>query len=190
MEPLVFTLVASLVATGNLLATRSEIVDLLKEASRYLESTQVQGILKPWLIGKFRNYSLRLNVASGSNMNLASYSIWLFSATPCQCIITKEGFIQQAGKAVMLIKETEIGIFDFDSRYLIKTEQEMPVRVCLSKKACRTVIDEIFSSGFHRLEILDGVIKASKISQDIHSDCGGAGFVPSLKKLIGLAKSL
>jgi hypothetical protein len=192
MDPgaLIFLFLFTTVGIGITYANYASVRASFAQLFSTIDSPQIQGILPPVLIGKFRNHSIRVNATPGGKNQPPSMHILIYRPTSFILNIQREGFWQKLGKAAGILEEIEIGIQDFDDRYLIRTGDRQLAENFLSSRMARDDIDELFTLGFTGIEVMGGAVRLSKTSADLGVDLDPQRFRQILKKFITLIDQL
>ncbi|MCP4151813.1 MAG: hypothetical protein GY757_28980 [bacterium] len=105
-------------------------------------------------------------------------------------LLFKESVLDKISKLVGLKTEYQAGYKDFDSKFLIKVDDEQFAAKVFSDSKLRTLIEELFSAGFTCLLCNDEIIEASKYPTNHYSDKNPELIRKGLHCLDGISKIL
>jgi hypothetical protein len=162
----------------------------LKTAALCLDSPQILGFFSPRLIGKFSGCSVKITTRPGGRSSPPIITMCLYTPTPFDLTIYREGTMQKIGKKMGVISEIQIGVPDFDDRYIIQTNSYLHAETFLSDRTIRDTIDFFFTSGYANFQIVDGALRLTRISNDMGYDLQHPTVQAILQKMVDLAHNL
>lgn len=166
---------------------------MLKSFASAIELGSVEmgaSFLVPAISGVYKGKTIKIEIRPGGKNSPPYIYVWLYTSSQFNLTVYPEGSLQKLGKKVGLITEIEIGVPEFDDRFVIKSDQSGLATNYLSSDLNRKVIESILSTGIPVIEIRRGEIEIYKPTYNVKVDTGVDQLKPLLDGLVALSLSL
>lgn len=166
---------------------------MLKSFASAVELGSVEmgsSFLVPAISGIYKGKTIKIEIRPGGKNSPPYIYVWLYTPSQFNLTVYPEGTLQKIGKKVGLVTEIEIGVPEFDDRFVIKSDQSgLAVNFLLSDMN-RKIIESILSTGIPVVEIRRGEIEIYKPTYNIQPDISVDQLKPLLDGLVALSLSL
>lgn len=146
-----------------------------------------------YIEGVYNTKKIKISLAWPSQYTPSKLIIELFKIAPFKMKIKKRTRTHHFLKKLHLLREFNIGISDFDEKFLIRTNDEMSCMNYLSQYKIRTSIEQIINQSFSLAFLKDRVklIKICTVNKEERKELQGELLRNlSLKKLMAIQNSI
>jgi len=156
-----------------------------------LENMEIgAGFPVPSMTGIYKGKRIRIDIRPGGKNTPPYMYVWLYTGSPFNLTVYPEGALQKLGKNLGLVNEIQIGVPEFDEKFIIKSDQAALASRYLSSEMNRKIIESILSTGFLSIEIRKSEIEIYRPTYNVQNDASPDQLQPVLDGLVALSLSL
>lgn len=187
--PFVFMGIMIAIAVVATIYSQNQMKKHLQELAATFDSPQIGGFAPIFLEGYYKGKKVRIELVSGGKNSPPYLTIKLFADIPFTLTISQEGTMTKLGKKIGLVREMEIGIPDFDDKFLIQSGQPDMAKQYLMNEINRRIVDSIIKTGFTSIDARDGKLLILKPTYNQGAETRPSFVHPLLDGLIVMSQS-